>query len=373
MAVLALLSPLLILAWAALAYALSLLAALVSLTGAAAALVGQYDASIRLLFDPPVLPTIVPRTIVLALLVVLAVLVGAAVRAARQAGTRRRFRGAVWWQLVGSPLDTGEPAGTLADALWALVRGASNAPRPASAEIGRRYADLLTENFGQPGFREVILAVHDLDGRRDLVGALLPEPMRTAAAAGRGPHVLREAELVDLTSPPLRPLVLDFLLGALRLPVASAPHLIPFPAESYWRGERHRLCDRPELVARLIDEIAGAAIEQVILVSPAPPPAEPHTMRSRPVDLRGRMGEVLRSVETAALLDATTAAVSRFSGVFVVRPDHNPVGPFDFVGAYDEASDRTHGVLELMHQGYEDAYRQFIEPVVASGDRLEAI
>jgi hypothetical protein len=96
-------------------------------------------------------------------------------------------------------------------------------------------------------------------------------------------------------------------------------------------------------------------------------------MRSRPADLRGRMGEVVRSIETAVFQDAWTAATNRFSGVFVIRPDHNPLGPFDFGGVYDEASDRRRTVPELMQQGYEEAYRQFIEPVVASGERVEAL
>ena len=61
----------------------------------------------------------------------------------------------------------------------------------------------------------------------------------------------------------------------------------------------------------------------------------------------------------------------RFSGVFAIRPDHNPIGPFDFRGAYDEASDRERTLAELMQQGYDDAYRQFIEPVVAAGERLQ--
>ena len=61
----------------------------------------------------------------------------------------------------------------------------------------------------------------------------------------------------------------------------------------------------------------------------------------------------------------------RFSGVFQIQPTHNPIGPFAFAGAYDERSDRVQPLKELMDRGYEDAYRQFIEPVVgASGEQL---
>jgi hypothetical protein len=61
----------------------------------------------------------------------------------------------------------------------------------------------------------------------------------------------------------------------------------------------------------------------------------------------------------------------RFDGIFLICPAHNAVGPFDFTGAYDQASDRRQTLTELMERGYEDAYRQFIEPVVgASGEHL---
>jgi hypothetical protein len=57
--------------------------------------------------------------------------------------------------------------------------------------------------------------------------------------------------------------------------------------------------------------------------------------------------------------------------VFAIRPVHNPIGPLDFDGAFDDRSDRWQGLAELIHRGYEDAYRQFIEPVLgASGDKV---
>ncbi len=57
--------------------------------------------------------------------------------------------------------------------------------------------------------------------------------------------------------------------------------------------------------------------------------------------------------------------------IFTVRPAHNPIGPFDFAGGYDDRSQRRQGLGELISRGYEDAYHQFIEPVVgASGDKV---
>jgi hypothetical protein len=372
MAALLIVAPLLIMVFAAAVYAVALLAALINLPDVSARLVDLFRWSISILFSPPILPTMMPRSVVLAMLVVFGILVTAAVKAMRQERSRRRWQGSFWWHLVGSPLEPDEPENLLVDALWTLVRGASTEPRPPSAEIGRRYVDLLTDNFGQPGFRGLLIAVHDLDARRDLVGTVMPPEMHVPMAARRKGPGPREAELFDLTGIQ-KELVVDFLKGAVRLPVASAPHVMQFPAESFWRGESHRLCDRPELPARLIEEMATAGIEQVVLISPAPPAAVPHGMRSKPLDLRSRMGELLRSIETAALHDAWNAALTRFSGVFVIRPDHNPIGPFEFSGAYDEASDRHRSLQELLQQGYDDAYRQFIEPVAAVGERVEAI
>ena len=45
--------------------------------------------------------------------------------------------------------------------------------------------------------------------------------------------------------------------------------------------------------------------------------------------------------------------------------------PLDLDGAYDERSDRQQTLDELMEQGYHDAYRLFIEPLVGgSGERV---
>lgn len=363
-----LLSPLVVLIAAAVAYALGILAALVSLTTLSAALVGWYRQGVEMLFDPPILPTILPRVLVLAVLTIAGVLAVAAVQAARQERSRRRVRGAFWWRLLSSPLDATEPAATAIETLWRLVRGASNEPRPSATEIGRRYVDVLADNFGQPGFHEVLVAVHDIDARQDLVGAVLAASARGAFESRRPGGGPREGETVDFTGP-LREAIVAFLGGAFRLPVVTPPAVVEFPPASYWRGERHRLCDRPELAARLIDELAGIGVEQVIVISPAPPPATPHALRARPIDLRARVGELVRAVESAVVADAAAECARRFPSAFVVRPDHNPIGPFDFGGVYDEASDRQRTMSELIEQGHADAFRCFIEPIAAATDK----
>ena len=62
------------------------------------------------------------------------------------------------------------------------------------------------------------------------------------------------------------------------------------------------------------------------------------------------------------------------TNVYAIRPAHNPLGPLDFSGVYDERSDRPFVLAELVDRGYEDAYHQFIEPVVAAGaDRIATV
>lgn len=363
-----LLLPLVVLLVAALVYAASMLTALVNLTGLSAQLVGAYALMLDLLFHPPILPTLIPRLMVLCLLATGGVLVAAWWRARMVRPTRRRVTGGVWWQLFGAPIDAAEPVRTLITAVWTHVRGASTDPMPARAEIGRRYVDLLVENFGQPGFCEVVLGLHDLDARRDLTLAVLPEARVPFFSVKRPVGGAREAEAFDLTSS-MRDHLADLVSGALQLPGVTAGQSLTFPADSFWQGETHRLCDRPELVHRLVEEAIGLGAEQIVFVSAAPPAALPHTLGPQPVDLRGRAGEWQRSVETAVLDDAIALSTARFSGVFVIRPAHNPIGPFQCAGTYDEKSDRTRTLAELQQQGYDDAYRLFIEPVVASGDR----
>jgi hypothetical protein len=217
--------------------------------------------------------------------------------------------------------------------------------------------------------------VHDMDARRDAVFALLAPNQRArffTRASGDG-GAARQAEAFDLSGV-AREHALDVLCGALAMPVATEPHLITFAPEGPWRGETHRLCDRPGALARLIEEVAAAGAEQVIIATALPPQGKPHELSSGRGDLRGHAGESLTAFESAGLHDVLEQWTGRFAGLFVIRPSHNPLGPLDFGGVYDERSDRAHTLGELVDRGYEDAYRQFIEPVVgASGDRLETV
>ena len=336
--------------------------------GGASGLAGSYLQVANAAFAPEGLPTWLPRFVVLLLTAVaLAAGLGALLDT-----TPRRQRGALWWRGMPPPLSASEAFDHCWRVMWDLVRGAAPLKQPPVTELARRYTELLAENLGQPGFRELIITVHDLDAGRDLVFALVSESRRrdlirrrTSEAADR-----RRAEVFDLSGI-ARDHLADAVAAALAVPVATHPHAITFAPDSYWRGETHRLTDRPGCVTRLLEELADLGVEQAIVVSASAESPGPHALAAPRIDGRGRMGEYLHSAEAASVRDATTLAAGRLARLFTICPTHNPIGPFDFCGSYDERSDRRQPLDELMSGGYEDAYHQFIEPVVAAGgDRV---
>lgn len=359
--------PLALLAAAVVVGLVGLVLTLLGLDGAGATLTGWFTRWVDTLFSPDALPTIVPRLVLFALLAAAAILAAALIASYVREPVRRRSRHGFLWRLMGAPLSSDSLAARCVAELWNLIRGAAPIAAPARTELARKYVELLTENLGQPGFRELLVTAHDMDARRDIVFALLAPAHRgrffARVAADPG---TRSVEAFDLSGVG-RDHALDALGASLAVPLATEPHLVRFSAEGPWRGEAHRLCDRPEALARLIEEAAVAGAEQVILVSSAPPPGRAHELSAGRADMRGRAGEQLGAFEAASLRDAVEQFTGRFAALFVIRPSHNALAPLDFGGVYDERSDRRQTVAELVDRGYEDAYRQFIEPVVGAG------
>jgi hypothetical protein len=120
-----------------------------------------------------------------------------------------------------------------------------------------------------------------------------------------------------------------------------------------------------------MEELSALDVQQVLIVSAAPASPGPHALSRSRLDGRGRLGEYLQAAEAAAVRDACAAGTRLGQSVYLIHPVHNPIGPFDFRGAYDERSDRQRPLDELMSRGYEDGYHQFVEPVVgASGEGM---
>ena len=334
-------------------------------SGGDAGLVGLYLRLAQIAFAPEGLPTWLPR---LALLVLGAA--GLVAFVGGWLGGRGFTRGPFWWRAISAPLSSSAIVDHCWRVMWDLVRGAAALKQPDAADLGRRYVEMLADNLGQPGFRELLITVHDADAHRDLVFALVAEPRRrdlirrsTSEAAQN-----RRAEVFDLTGV-ARDYLPDAVAAALSVPLATDWRSVTFAPNGYWRGETHRLCDRPGSLIRVIDELIDLGVEQIVLASAAPESPGPHALAASRLDGRGRLGEFIQSSEAAVVRDATntTGGVR----IFTVRPAHNPIGPFDFAGGFDGRSHRTQGLNELMARGYDDAYHQFIEPVVgASGERV---
>jgi hypothetical protein len=367
--------PLIVLALSVLIAVLGMLLTLIGLDTAGGAITGAIGRWIEWLFAPGRLPTVIPRLALLALLgAAAAALAGALPMRTRDRGKRRAQQG-VAGRVLGGPFSPAALVERCSAELWNLIRGAAPLSSPPPDELGRRYLELLAENLGQPGFRELLLTVHDLDARRDLVFALLGPTHRARffSRPGVEANATRSVEAFDLMGA-ARDHALDALNAAVALPVACQPHLLTFAPEGPWRGETHRVCDRPGGLQRLLEEVAAAGAEQILIVAGSPLPGRPHELSAGRADVRGSAAEPLATFEAAALRDVVEHASGRFAGLFMIRPVHNPVGPLDFGGVYDGRSDRVHTLAELVDRGYEDAYRQFIEPVVAAtGERIETV
>ena len=151
---------------------------------AGAALSVAYGDWLRAVFAPSVLPVYLPRLAVIAVASLFALLVLDAIERALRPGTRRLARGGLWWRLLGAPIDRAQAVAWFSGGLWQIMHGA-RIQRPTNDDLGQRYAELLVENLGQPGFRELLMLVHDIDARRDVAFALLAEPYRAEFLQGR--------------------------------------------------------------------------------------------------------------------------------------------------------------------------------------------
>jgi hypothetical protein len=364
--------PILVLATGLLVYPIGLAVQLISPFVGQKLLAG-YVGLVGRAFEPGMLPTILPRLALLTIVLVIVITLLTAAREIARRGDRRREQGPWWTHVVSAPWTTRNVFKLFRNALWHSLLGASQLKLPSLRDLSRRYAEVLRDNLGQPGFREIILIAHDIDARHDLVFALLAEPFRReflrqgVSGARRGP-----GDVLDLAGVG-RDHVLDALAGALNLPILTAGHAITFAVESYWRGETHRLSDRCGAIARLLEEVAAAGVRQVLLISASAERGQPHGLVVRSLRFRAKVGEYLAASEVSSIRDALISRAALFESAFHIAPAHNPIGPLDFGGCRDERSDRMYPLAELIDRGYEDAYRQFIEPIVgAGGEQLDA-
>jgi hypothetical protein len=295
-----------------------------------------------------------------------------------------------------SALDAGPARRRLAHGLWAIARGSaiSGAP-PSEDELGRRYVSLLTDNLGQPGFRELILRASDLDTGAPLPFVALREPWRArfAASRARGPRSRLDGlpGAVDLTADGYETLLFPAVLTGLLPPPVAPVCRVAFPKGGPFAGEVHRLADAILAGGCGIGEALAAGAEQVVLVSAVPESASPPPRRRglratadaalaalerQAVERDAREAErINRMVETLghraedggrAWQDPATGRVYRDFALYVIRPERRLLGPLELDGARHPATEVRETADDLLDQGYRDAYRQFVEPVVGA-------
>jgi hypothetical protein len=306
-------------------------------------------------------------------------------------GHRRRFG-----EVFESVLDPGRGAARLRSGLWEVARGAALADGlPSEAELGRRYVALASENLGQPGFRELVLRTADLDTGGVLPFVLLDDAHCAAFAQARGRGAGSRVEglpgAVDLRVPAYQSLFFDAVATGLLPPLAAPVRRVAFPRGGLYPGETHRLADATLLPGCGIAEALAAGAEQVIVAVAAPVEGgsaprrrglravadgvlaalERQTMEQevRTAERINRMVETLghRTEEGRRLWqDPADGRVYRVVGLHLVRPARRLLQPLELDGALDPATEVLETPADLMDQGYRDAYRQFVEPVVGA-------
>jgi hypothetical protein len=284
----------------------------------------------------------------------------------------------------------------LGKGLWELARGSAISSFPTSEEeIGRKYVGLVAENLGQPGFRELILRTADLDTGGVVPFVLLDDTHRAAfaAARSRGPRSRGDGipGAVDLRNPGYDALLFDAAVTGLLPPGAAPVRRVAFPRGGIFAGEMHRLTDAALAGGCGISEAVAAGADQVVVVTAAPQVATAaprrrgpraladgllSTLERRAVDGGIRSAErINRMVETLGhrtedgghgWQDPVSGRVYRDISLYVVRPDRRVLGTLEWDGGEDPATEALETPDDLAEQGYRDAYRLFVEPVVGA-------
>jgi hypothetical protein len=295
-----------------------------------------------------------------------------------------------------SALDAGPARRRLARGLWEIARGSAVSGRtPTDDELGRRYVSMLTDNLGQPGFRELIVRASDLDAGVPLPFVALREPWRSrfAASRARGPRSRVDGMpgAVDLTAVGYESLLFPAVFTGLLAPPLAPVCRVTFPRGGAHAGEVHRLADAILAGGCGIGEALAAGAEQIVLVSAVPEASSPPPRRrglraSADAALSalerqsverdvGEAERINRMVETLghrvedggrAWQDPATGRVFRDFALYVIRPDRRLLGPLELDGARHPANEVLETTDDLLDQGYRDACRLFVEPVVGA-------
>ncbi|HET8646906.1 MAG TPA: patatin-like phospholipase family protein [Vicinamibacteria bacterium] len=284
----------------------------------------------------------------------------------------------------------------LSDALWQVARGSAVSGRaPSEADLGRRFVSLAVENLGQPGFRELIVRAADLETGAPLPFVVLGPEGRQAFAGATAPGRRGRGEglpgAVDLAAEGYGEMLFPAVMTGLLPPFTAGVCRVSFPKGGAFAGETHRLADATLCGGCGVAEALAAGAEQVIVAAPLPEVHNPGLRRRGPraaassalatlerqaVETElSALERLNRAVETLghraedgrrAWEDPATGRVHREFSLYVVRPPRRSVGPLELDGVEDPATEVVETLDDLMEQGYQDAYRAFVEPVVGA-------
>jgi hypothetical protein len=277
--------------------------------------------------------------------------------------------------------------------LWEVVQGTVLAAEPASdADFGKRVVALISDSLGQPGFRELVLRVTDLDSGAPAAFVVLGDEARATLTSVRGrSHEEAGASVVDLRAPGYAGYLTDALMAGLLAPLLAPLRRVTFPKGGPVAGGTRRFTDATLLSGCGLGDAFASGAEQVVLVTATPRGALAWNLRRGPwAVLSAMLGALERSaletelaeterlnriVETVgqplddgrrAWQDPVTGRIYRAVDVYLIRPEKRSVGPLDFDGARDAASEVVETVADLVEHGYTDAHRQFLDPVVGA-------
>ena len=294
-------------------------------------------------------------------------------------------------ELFETVLSTEPARKVLLESLWEVARGtALTGHAPSAAELGKRYVSLLVENLGQPGFRELVLRVADLETGEPLSFHVLADQKKIPFASARR---RQDAGLppLDLAAPGGAEVFFEGVLaGFVPAPAASFCR-VTFPKGTPRAGEVRRLGDGMLVGGAGLAEAVAAGAEQIVLITAVPEVAPAPRARRGPWATLGAVASALerqavsrdlqaterlnRMIETLghdtadglrAWQDPATGRTYRWVSLWVVRPEKRPLGPLDLDGSQEPATEVVDELVDLVDQGYRDACRQFVEPVVGA-------
>jgi hypothetical protein len=197
--------------------------------------------------------------------------------------------------------------------------------------------------------------------------------------------------VVDLSASGYDALLFDAVLTGLLPPPLAPVCRVQFPRGGPFGGEVRRITDATLAGGCGIGEAAAAGAEQIVLVTAVPEAPTPSSRRrgltasaeavlaalerqavERDLREAARLNRVVETVGHRtddggrAWQDPATGRVYRDLTLYVIRPERRLLGPLELDGARHLATEVVETTDDVLEQGYRDAHRLFVEPVLGA-------